>query len=92
MNSLTDRVPKWVADLGRNQLTARPEIDAACIGCGRCSVHCPPQAMTVIDGKVHIDYDKCIRCYCCQELCPEDLVHLAEGRLLKLARRLVYLN
>lgn len=88
MMSLEDRVPKWVANLGRNQLTAHPEITANCIGCGRCADHCPPKAMTVVDGKVQIDYDKCIRCYCCQELCPEDAVHLREGRLLKLAQRL----
>ncbi|MDR3590151.1 MAG: DUF362 domain-containing protein [Negativicutes bacterium] len=87
MNSLEDRVPKWVAHLGRNQLTARPEINAACIGCGRCATHCPPQAMTIVDGKVRIDYDKCIRCYCCQELCPENAVFLEEGHVLKLVRR-----
>jgi uncharacterized protein (DUF362 family)/Pyruvate/2-oxoacid:ferredoxin oxidoreductase delta subunit len=89
MNSLEDRVPKWVADLGRNQLTARPEIDSSCVGCGRCAAHCPPQAMTVTGGKVKIDYDKCIRCYCCQELCPENAVHLREGPVLKAARRLL---
>ncbi len=89
MMSLTDRMPKWVAELGRSQLTAQPAISDACIGCGRCANHCPPQAMKVVDGKVRIDYDKCIRCYCCQELCPEDAVHLREGRLLKMARRLM---
>ena len=87
MMSLTDRMPKWVAELGRSQLTARPAISEACIGCGRCANHCPPQAMTVVDGKVCIDYDKCIRCYCCQELCPENAVHLEDGRVLKLVRR-----
>lgn len=87
MMSLTDRMPKWAAELGRNHLTARPEIDDACIVCGRCAAHCPPKAMTIKNGKVHIDYDKCIRCYCCQELCPENAVHLEEGPALKLARR-----
>lgn len=87
MMTLEDRIPKWVAELGRSQLTARPEITSFCTGCGRCARHCPPQAMTIIEGKVRIDYDKCIRCYCCQELCPENAVHLEEGHLLKLARR-----
>jgi len=88
LNSLADKIPKRLADLGRSQLTARPEITDACIGCGRCAAHCPPQAMSVAKGKVHIDYDRCIRCYCCQELCPENAVNLAEGKLLKLIRRL----
>lgn len=89
LKSLEDRVPKWVAKLGRNHLTAQPTIAVNCIGCGRCARHCPPQAMTVLGGKVQINYDKCIRCYCCQELCPEDAVILTEGHLLKLARRLL---
>jgi uncharacterized protein (DUF362 family)/Pyruvate/2-oxoacid:ferredoxin oxidoreductase delta subunit len=87
MLSLADRIPGWAAELGRSQLTARPEIDAKCVGCGRCAAHCPPRAMTVVNDKVRIDYDKCIRCYCCQEHCPEDAVHLEEGHMLKLARR-----
>jgi uncharacterized protein (DUF362 family)/NAD-dependent dihydropyrimidine dehydrogenase PreA subunit len=87
MRSLEDRIPKWVAELGRSQLTARPEIMECCKGCGRCVVHCPPKAMTIAHGKVDIKYDMCIRCYCCQELCPENAVHLEEGHLLKLARR-----
>jgi ferredoxin len=87
MLSLSDRIPGWAAALGRSQLTARPEIDDACIGCGLCAAHCPPHAMAVEGGRVRIDYDKCIRCYCCQEHCPENAVTLNEGALLKLARR-----
>ncbi len=89
MLTLADRIPGWAAELGRSQLTARPEIDDTCIGCGLCAAHCPPGAMIVEGGKVRIDYAKCIRCYCCQEHCPENAVHLREGGALRLARRLL---
>ena len=86
LTSLEDRVPRWVARLGRSQLTARPDIAPHCISCGRCVNHCPPQAMALTGGQVTIDYDRCIRCYCCQELCPANAVMLSEGKLLKLLR------
>ena len=89
MNSLEDRVPAWVAGWMRSRLTARPEILDCCIGCGRCALHCPPQAMKVVDGKVRIEDAKCIRCYCCQELCPENAVQLKTGLLLRLAQKLM---
>ncbi len=89
MQALEDRLPKWLVEFGRSQLTARPSITDACIGCGRCAAHCPPKAMTMKKGKVHINYDRCIRCYCCQELCPENAVQIRESALLKLARRFV---
>ena len=85
MRSLEDRVPAWFARWGKGHLTARPCILSCCIGCGRCAAHCPPQAMKVVGGKVCIDDSKCIRCYCCQELCPENAVQLQEGILLGLA-------
>lgn len=85
--ALNDRIPRWAAAFGRNHLTARPEIDRTCITCGRCVAHCPPQAMKIVDGKACINYERCIRCYCCQELCPADAVHLEEGVWLRLARR-----
>lgn len=87
MLSLEDRVPSWLVKWGKSQLTARPEIGADCVGCGRCAEHCPPQAMRLAGGQVHIDYDKCIRCYCCQELCPANAVQLKEGFLLGAARK-----
>ncbi|MBP2641362.1 MAG: hypothetical protein H6Q66_2313 [Firmicutes bacterium] len=86
MQSLEDRLPKWIAELGHSQLTAKPSITTHCIACGRCVDHCPPQAMRMIGGRILIDYDKCIRCYCCQELCPENAVQVTEGLLLKIVQ------
>ena len=89
MRSLEDRVPAWFAKGARSQLTARPEVQPNCIGCGRCVDHCPPQAMQLVGGFAQIDDAKCIRCYCCQELCPANAIQLQSGLLLKLAQQLL---
>ena len=87
MLSLEDRLPGWLVHLFKNHLTARPEINRNCVGCGRCAEHCPPQAMHVAAGRVVVDHDKCIRCYCCQELCPANAVEIKEGLLLGAAKK-----
>jgi ferredoxin len=62
-----------------------------CASCGRCVEACPVDAVKLHgkDGKVSFDYDRCIRCYCCQELCPHRRIELkspAAARLLGLDR------
>ena len=37
--------------------------------------------------EAQIDDARCIRCYCCQELCPANAIRLQSGWLLKLAQR-----
>jgi uncharacterized protein (DUF362 family)/Pyruvate/2-oxoacid:ferredoxin oxidoreductase delta subunit len=69
----------------RNTITARPEIAAGCVRCGDCVRHCPPHAMTLDGEGVHIDYHACIRCFCCQELCPHGAIRTRQGTLLRLA-------
>jgi uncharacterized protein (DUF362 family)/Pyruvate/2-oxoacid:ferredoxin oxidoreductase delta subunit len=89
MENLEDRVPAWIARWARNHLTARPYILDACVGCGRCAAHCPPRAMSLAQNRVWIDAEKCIRCYCCQELCPHDAVDVRETLILKAIRAVV---
>lgn len=69
----------------RRSLTARPEILAACVRCGDCVRHCPPQAMSLTRRGVVIDERACIRCFCCQELCPCRAIGVSQGVLLKMA-------
>ena len=66
-----------------NRLLAKPFIrEEKCIACGTCVKMCPthPKAINWVDGDKEIppvyDYRACIRCYCCQELCPEGAVEL----------------
>jgi formate hydrogenlyase subunit 6/NADH:ubiquinone oxidoreductase subunit I len=42
--------------------------------------------MKIADGRLHIDYDRCIRCFCCQELCPKGALITRQGLLLRLSR------
>jgi len=78
-------LPTPVKNLLKNATTAQPEITQACQGCGDCVTHCPPQAMTLDARSVRIDYGRCIRCFCCQELCPHNAITTQQGFLLRLA-------
>jgi uncharacterized protein (DUF362 family)/Pyruvate/2-oxoacid:ferredoxin oxidoreductase delta subunit len=78
-------LPSPVKRTLRNTLTARPEVTVACVRCGDCVRHCPPQAMTRDGQGVRIDYHACIRCFCCQELCPHGAILTRQGALLRLA-------
>jgi uncharacterized protein (DUF362 family)/Pyruvate/2-oxoacid:ferredoxin oxidoreductase delta subunit len=62
----------------RNIISPRPVIDPAlCQLCGTCVKHCPanPKAVDWHDGDKTrpptYKYGRCIRCFCCQELCTE---------------------
>ena len=85
----TGRIRKFI----KNQLTPRPVIDQAkCIQCGTCLKMCPigPEALGWTTDKeskkkARHYYNNCIRCYCCQETCPEGAITIRTpllGRLL----------
>ena len=47
-----------------------------CIGCMRCLRSCPVKAITPVEKKPLINYEMCIRCYCCHEMCDEHAIAL----------------
>ncbi|MFC1959036.1 4Fe-4S binding protein, partial [Chloroflexota bacterium] len=72
----------------RNRICPRPVIDVMiCNNCGTCVKQCPvnPKAVNWYNGDESIPptykYDRCIRCYCCQELCPEGAITVKETLL-----------
>jgi uncharacterized protein (DUF362 family)/Pyruvate/2-oxoacid:ferredoxin oxidoreductase delta subunit len=76
-------LPTPVKNLLKNAITAQPEITRDCQRCGHCITHCPPQAMTQDARGIKIDYGRCIRCFCCQELCPYGAIITQQGVLLR---------
>jgi len=74
----------------KNRISPKPIIDKIiCTNCGICVGHCPvsPKAVNWHTGNESIPpafkYERCIRCFCCQELCPEGAVSIEETLLGK---------
>lgn len=78
----------------RNSIVPKPYIDKEkCKKCGVCVNMCPvnPKAVDWQNGDktkppTH-DYRNCIRCYCCQELCPESAITIKSPLIRKIIGR-----
>ncbi len=78
----------------KNRTSPRPTITKSlCNRCGTCVQNCPvtPKAVDWIEGDesrppAH-DYNRCIRCFCCQEVCPQGAVFVKETALGKILFR-----
>ncbi len=67
----------------KNQVCPRPVIDKSkCTHCGICATVCPLKPSAIDWRKEEReriprhDYGRCIRCYCCQEMCPEGAISI----------------
>lgn len=54
---------------------ARKNCKNACIGCKKCEMSCPEGAIKVENNLARIDYDKCVSCGVCAEVCPTHCIH-----------------
>ena len=79
----------------KNRITQRPVIDKAkCTCCGTCITMCSVQPKAVdwhkgdMSRPPRYDYDLCIRCYCCQETCPEGAIYLSSPLLARIYSRI----
>jgi uncharacterized protein (DUF362 family)/Pyruvate/2-oxoacid:ferredoxin oxidoreductase delta subunit len=79
--------PKALHGFFRRHLVQRPVHEPArCTMCGECWKICPAKAISHQAKSLSFDYDRCIRCYCCIEVCPHDALHAVEtiaGRMIR---------
>jgi uncharacterized protein (DUF362 family)/Pyruvate/2-oxoacid:ferredoxin oxidoreductase delta subunit len=70
------------------QFVARPRATPRCTGCGVCAANCPAEAIVIQARRARMDLGRCIRCYCCHELCPQHAIELRRSVLARLIARL----
>jgi len=87
-------MPRWMQPIVHRLSTRRPYVNRRkCKGCKKCYNHCPVGAITMVESKrggpakAKFDYSKCIRCFCCQELCPFQLVKVKSGIFYRFIHR-----
>lgn len=89
-----NRAPSALTVLSRGRLgrffmprpVATPD---KCRGCGECVASCPQHTieLKVKNGKkiASIRHSNCIRCYCCQELCPFEAIRVKKNFIIRIA-------
>jgi len=91
LNLRESNLPESLKRLMGRHLQSRPVIDhAVCNGCGICREACPAHIIdikhcTQCDGRrrAFLKLSDCIRCYCCQELCPQKAIKVFKPRLAR---------
>lgn len=66
-------------------LEPRPKINKKrCKVCGDCVRNCPQKLIYIKKGKVYINHESCIHCFCCHELCREHAIDIKKPFIIKL--------
>src|SRR5450759_2875002 len=82
---LSRGMPPWLGRFARRVITSKPYLErpAECTSCATCKANCPVGAITMVEKRPSFDYDACIRCYFCQELCPPQVIGLKTPWLVR---------
>jgi uncharacterized protein (DUF362 family)/Pyruvate/2-oxoacid:ferredoxin oxidoreductase delta subunit len=82
--------PKYLHNIMRKHLIQKPVVDnGLCKLCGECWKYCPAQSISWDVKKIYFDYNTCIRCYCCLEICSHGAIHSKVPLAGKIFRRLL---
>jgi uncharacterized protein (DUF362 family)/Pyruvate/2-oxoacid:ferredoxin oxidoreductase delta subunit len=85
--------PLRLQRLMRRHLVQRPVVERArCRMCGECWRCCPAGAVAPRAETIGFDYDRCIRCFCCVEMCPHAALRTVETGPGRAARHLAGLR
>ena len=83
--------PAWLNAAVERLMRVEPRVvEAKCTGCGECGDVCAAGAIAPgPDGKgserrVVIDCERCIACFCCQEMCPQGAIEVSAGLAARL--------
>lgn len=81
-------LPGFLRKALKNALTSKPVFDEElCENCDQCIGACPPKALEREGRGLVFDYGKCIRCFCCQEVCPTGAITIKPGWAMKMISR-----
>jgi len=74
----------------RSHVIQKPVVDNdKCKLCGECWKICPAKVISHNTRGIEFDYDGCIRCYCCLEVCLHGAIRAREPFLGRIRRRLI---
>jgi uncharacterized protein (DUF362 family)/NAD-dependent dihydropyrimidine dehydrogenase PreA subunit len=84
-------VPEWIVRPIKEFISCRPVISRKqCNLCGECITICPGQVISIQKEKIRVDTEKCIRCFCCQEICPEGAIRAERKFLGKIVAKMLF--
>jgi Pyruvate/2-oxoacid:ferredoxin oxidoreductase delta subunit len=82
--------PRFLHNFLRRHTMALPVCENhLCKLCNQCWTICPAKAITALESGIAFDYGKCIRCYCCIEVCPHAALHSRETAGGKIINKLI---
>jgi ferredoxin len=83
------KFPRIISQRIEKIVLAKPTFDEKiCVKCGECERACPPGAITMGEIVPIVDLNKCIRCFCCQELCSFKAVKVKSNKIVDKILRL----
>ena len=79
--------PDFLHRFVRRYVLQKPVVDnKVCKLCGECWRYCPVKAIDHHIKGIKYDYNNCIRCYCCLEICPHGAIRIKEPLIGKIVR------